>query len=144
MKAITNLSTGEHKVSVYSLKLQDQEGQPFFSLVLVNEAGEQVTVSTKLDAFGIHQSMQLVNNLIDDFNLLLLDGKEDYNGEPLPLMPLNGFSSFCHYGMVLEALEEALKEFEAVLKINIRTKYQTANGTESKRLEYLEMEKISA
>ena len=144
MKAITNLSTGEHNVSVYSLKLQDQEGQPFFSLILANETGEQVTVSTKLDAFGIHQSMQLVNSLIDDFNLLLLDGKEDYNGEPLPLMPLNGFSSFKHYGMVLEALEEALKEFEAVLKIGITDHVNRFDGFKSKQFEYLEMEKISA
>lgn len=144
MKAITNLPTGEHNVSVYSLKLQCLEGQPFFSLVLVNEAGEQVNVSTKLDAFGIHQSKMLVNNLIDDFNLLLLDGKEEYNGEPLPLMPVYEFAGFEHYNMIIETLEEALKEFEAVLKINIRTKYRTANGTESKRLEYLEMVKINA
>ena len=144
MKAITTLSTGEHNVSVYSLKLQNQEGQPFFSLVLANEAGEQMTVSAKLDAFGIHQSKMLVNNLIDDFNLLLLDGKEEYNGEPLPIMPVYKFAGFEHYEMVIDLLEGLLKEFEAVLKIGITDHVNRFDGFKSKRLEYLEMVKINA
>ncbi len=143
-KTNTNLPTGEYTASVYSLKVQSQEGHPFFSLILVNESGEQVTVSTKLDAFGIHQSLQLVNNLIDDFNLLIVEGMKDYTGEEvLPIMPLEGFSGFEQFIFAVDLLEGLLKEFEAVLKIGITDHVNQFNGAESKRFEYLDMEKIS-
>ncbi len=134
----TNLQTGEYTASVYSMAIQmNQEGQPVFSLVLTTETGEQVTVSTKLNAFGIHEAKSLMNNLIDDFNLLIVEGMKDYTGEEvLPIMPLQEFAGFNHMAKVLDLLEGLLKEFEAVLKIGI-------TGTDRKRFEYLDMEKIS-
>ena len=140
----TNLPAGEYSASVLSMKLQDQDGKPAFSLILANEAGEQVTVSTKLDAFGIHESKQLVNNLIDDFNLLIVEGMKDYTGEEvLPIMPLHEFAGFKHYEMVIDLLEGLLKEFEAVLKIGITDHVNRFDGFKSKQFEYLDMEKIS-
>lgn len=143
----TNLPAGEYSASVLSMKDQNQEGQHIFSLVLATETGEQVTVSTKLNAFGIHESKQLLNNLIDDFNLLIVEGMKDYTGEEvLPIMPINDVNcgcSICHYFFVIDLLEGLLKEFEAVLKIRITDHVNQFNGVESKRFEYLDMEKIS-
>lgn len=142
----TNLQTGEYTASVCSMAIQmNQEGQPVFSLVLATETGDQVTVSTKLNAFGIHEAKSLMNNLIDDFNLLIVEGMKDYTGEEvLPIMPLQEFAGFNHMAKVLDLLEGLLKEFEAVLKIGITDHVNRFDGFKSKQFEYLDMEKISS
>lgn len=146
-KTKTNLPAGEYLVSVLSMKDEDQEGKPVFSLILATETGEQVTISTELDAFGIHQSKELFNSLIDDFNLLIAEGMKDYTGEEIiPLENIENLNcgcAICHFFYMIDLLEEYLLKYKAVLKISITDHVNQINGSGRKHFEYLNMEKIS-
>ena len=138
MKVNTNLPADEYFTQVYRLKLLNQETNPLFSMVLFTK-GELIAINIPVsDAFGIHQVISLLNGIVDDFNLLYdTSAVPSLKGDVFP--PMDEFKGFKNLSMWIESLENHLKDFEAVLQVEIREKYQN-----SKRLKYLGMQKTAA
>ena len=131
----TKLTTGEYFAQVYRLKLLNQEAKPTFSMVLFTK-GELIAVNIPADdAFGIHETLSLLNHIVDDFNLLYdTSAVPSLLGDVFP--PMDEFNGYKNLSGWMEALEAHLKDFEAVLHFNL---------TDSKRepLEYVGMQKIA-
>ena len=131
----TKLTTGEYFAQVYRLKLLNQEAKPTFSMVLFAK-GELIAISIPVnDGFGIYKTISLLNDIVDDFNLLYdTSDVPSLQGDPFP--PMDRFHSYGNLSAFIHSLETHLKDFEAVLQINL---------TDSKRepLEYIGMKKTA-
>ena len=131
----TKLTTGEYFAQVYRLKLLNQEAKPTFSMVLFTK-GELIAINIPADdAFGIYETLALLNHIVDDFNLLYdTSAVPSLLGDVFP--PMDKFHGYKNLSGWMEALEAHLKEFEAVLQINL---------TDNKRepLEYIGMSKTA-
>lgn len=119
----TALTNGEHKVSLYSVSLANASGKltPVFVLKMVNESGEMVTISTRImNSFDIHSIQEIMNSLIDGLNysfpvktLKFIEGDE---------FPRLNFVSFQQFENSLQTIGYLLKDFGAVIRINLTGK----------------------
>lgn len=119
----TALTNGEHKVSLYSVSLANASEKltPVFVLKMVDESGEMVTVATRImNSFDVYHVSEIMNSLIDGLNNSFpVETLKFLEGDKFPRLE---FVSFKQFENALQTIGYLLKDFGAVIKINLTGK----------------------
>ncbi len=119
----TTLTNGEHKVFLNSVSLVSTSVKPVpvFILKMVDEAGETLTVSTRIvNSFDIYHVSEIMNSLIDGLNHSFpVETLNFLEGDKFPRL---NFVSFKQFENTLQSIGYLLKDFKAIIKINLTGK----------------------
>ena len=116
----TALTNGEHKVSALSFDIlyhDSVEMKPEINLIMIDEAGEEITLKgSAMNAFNIHEVLGMMNQIVEDLNDNFKDKFDDFMDGCFPMLQ---FISISNLAYTLKEIECMLKEFGAVIKINL-------------------------